>query len=32
MPWKVFQTMTDKELTVVYRLLQSQPKLASAKP
>lgn len=31
MPWKAFGNMTDEELTAVYRLLQSQPKLADAK-
>lgn len=31
MPWPAFKNMTDDELTAVYRLLQSQPKLADAK-
>jgi mono/diheme cytochrome c family protein len=31
MPWQAFKNMTDEELTAVYRLLQSQPKLADTK-
>lgn len=32
MPWQAFGNMTDEELTAVYRLLRSQPKLADAMP
>ncbi|MDX1939944.1 MAG: c-type cytochrome [Saprospiraceae bacterium] len=31
MPWKAFAKMSDEELIAIYRYLQAQPKLASAK-